>query len=443
MSVSANKQTNLSSEHNVARISTYSRIDYIMRFSKHAVLVLDENSDVYSAVGSHFLGALPSNHNAAFISLSPKLNEIQIRCRLIEQLFVDTLFDPEEALAVTVLKLSTDSKEVISIVVENVQLLSLQLMHEFCQLADLAQKAGRSVNVLLLGEEKTGKLIANNKVVFSDKLSIVSAGNGQLLSIDTIVASTKNALNFLSPFIKGVIAVSILCCAAVILLIFLYKTEIPELSALALLAEQNSKTLKTLELESDNFIKVREVFSPQATGNEIYQQIVTGILNKETSTVIEIAKPNEVAHSLIIEPINTKKLNIKPLIIENSLNVDIFDSTITLDSMGLIENNTADQNELYFQKISQGYVAQIIGFSTLEAYKVFMKKYQQQNFVSYTRILNNTKVFMITTRVYPLKSDVQAVISMLPIELQENKPWIKSIAAINTEIHEYQTIHNQ
>ena len=68
-------------------------------------LVVDQSQNVYSAVGSQFLGSMPTDHNAAFISVSPKLNDIQIRCRLIEQLFVDTLFDPEEALAVSVLNL--------------------------------------------------------------------------------------------------------------------------------------------------------------------------------------------------------------------------------------------------------------------------------------------------------------------------------------------------
>jgi len=432
MPVSANKQANPIAETKVTSISTNARIDYIMRFSKHAVLVVDEDSDIYSAVGSLFLGALPSNHNAAFISLSPKLNEIQIRCRLIEQLFVDSLFDPEEALAVTVLKLSTDSKEVISIVIENVQCLSLQLMHEFCQLAELAANAGRSVNVLLLGEEKTRELISDNKVVFTNKLSIVSAADGQLISIDTLV-SNKNHSKLLTPFRKGLIAIICLSSAAIVSIVLLYQTQSPSFSGQTPLLEQPSLSKDTEKVESTTFIKVKEEALPQAKGSEIYQQLMTDWNERQDNRQIEIAKPNDVANILISEQVKAEQL-----VVEKEQNIDTFASTIILDSTTNAEGYENNLGRGYFQKIKHGFVAQIIGFSKLETYKIFMEKYRPQKFASYTRILKNKKVFIITTQVYPLKSDVETVISMLPLELQKNKPWIKSIEAINSEISEYE-----
>ncbi|MCJ8318634.1 MAG: hypothetical protein MJK12_03315 [Colwellia sp.] len=450
MPVPANKQVNSITETKVTSISTNARIEYIMRFSKHAVLVIDDSSDVYSAVGSHFLGTLPSNHNAAFIAVSPKLNEIQIRCRLIEQLFVDTLFDPEEALAVTVLKLSKGSKEVISIVVENVQFLSLQLMHEFCQLAELAAKAGRCVNVLLLGEEKTRQLISDNKVVFKEKLSIVSAEDGQLICIDTLV-SNKNHSKLLTPFRKGMIAVTFLSSATILSLIFLYQAESPTFTEFDSLGEKDSLRLDALKVESSSFIKVMEISAPQARASEIYQNLVAHKDTKTASELIEIAQPNEVANILITKPIITRQINTEKisakgvkagqLAVVEELKADTFDSTIILDSPSVTEHNKVILSEEYFQKIKQGYVAQIIGFSKLETYRAFMEKYNQQNFVSYSRVLNSARVFIITTRVYPLKSDVQAVISMLPIELQKNKPWVKPIEAIKNEMNEY--LHSQ
>ena len=93
-------------------ISVTARIDYNIRFAKQAVLVVGNNTEQYSQLASQFLVSLsnvkptvdhPDTHiNVAFVAASSKLNDIQIRCRLIEQLFVNTLFDPEQSLAVSV-----------------------------------------------------------------------------------------------------------------------------------------------------------------------------------------------------------------------------------------------------------------------------------------------------------------------------------------------------
>ena len=42
------------------------------------ILVVDDNTDVYSQVGSQFLTTLSSNQNAAYVSASAKLNNIQV-----------------------------------------------------------------------------------------------------------------------------------------------------------------------------------------------------------------------------------------------------------------------------------------------------------------------------------------------------------------------------
>ena len=243
MLASVDKPTQQSIKTKVTSISTNARIEYIMRFSKHAVLVVDQNHDVYSAVGSQFLGSMSTEHNAAFISVSPKLNDIQIRCRLIEQLFVDTLFDPEEPLAVSVLNLSKDNSEVINVVVENAQLLSLQLMHEFCQLAELAAKANKTINVLLLGEEKTGQLVVENQVVFNNKLSIVSAETGQLIPLDSSIFESSNPAVQFTPLKKAIIGISLFVLVAFLTVFSLYQTDSLSYSKLAPIAEKDEVTV--------------------------------------------------------------------------------------------------------------------------------------------------------------------------------------------------------
>jgi DamX protein len=104
-------------------ISVIARINYNLRFTKQAVFVLGQNTEQYSLLATEFLGNLSTNPskaqanklseiqlNVAFVSASNKLDDIQIRCRLIEQLFVNTLFDPEQSLAVSIFNLALEKK---------------------------------------------------------------------------------------------------------------------------------------------------------------------------------------------------------------------------------------------------------------------------------------------------------------------------------------------
>lgn len=164
----------------VTTISANARIDYILRFSKHAVLVIDNDSEAYSNVGNEFLASLSQDHNAAFVSISSKLNDIQIRCRIIEQLFGNSLFDPEQPLSVNVVKLSEAKNVAISIVISNAEFLSIQITHELCQLAKVAKKLNKTINVLLLGKVQAAINLSENKHLFDNKVSILLAENALL-----------------------------------------------------------------------------------------------------------------------------------------------------------------------------------------------------------------------------------------------------------------------
>ena len=124
----------------VTKISAHARIDYILRFSKQAILVIDESIEQNTPISGQFLDGLPEQYNAAYISLSGQFNNIQIRCRIIEQLYSGELFDPEISLAVSVTNLAKKSQQAISIVLDKTQYLSLQILHELSQLAQLQKK---------------------------------------------------------------------------------------------------------------------------------------------------------------------------------------------------------------------------------------------------------------------------------------------------------------
>jgi DamX protein len=134
-------------------ISVIARINYNLRFTKQAVFVVGQNTVQYSQLASEFLVNLcnktnndPTNKNSenqpnvAFVSASNKLDDIQIRCRLIEQLFVNSLFDPEQALDVSILNFTRQQKQPISIVIDHAHALSLQIKYELCQLVSMAKK---------------------------------------------------------------------------------------------------------------------------------------------------------------------------------------------------------------------------------------------------------------------------------------------------------------
>ena len=179
----------LNSEPAVTSISVSARIDYIQRFSKQAVLVIDQDSNIYTQAARQYLINLSKDKatqeaNVAFVSASTKLNDIQMRCRLIEQLFANTLFDPEKSLAVSILNLSQKSKDNITIVVEHAHSLSLQIKYELCQLVDVANKTHGKINVALFGLEKSAQDAANNKNIFKNKLVVLDAKSGQLLPLD-------------------------------------------------------------------------------------------------------------------------------------------------------------------------------------------------------------------------------------------------------------------
>lgn len=185
-----------SADGNIA-ISVTARIDYNLRFAKQAVLVVGDNTEQYSQLASQFLVSLsnskPSavhldtqdNHiNVAFVAASSKINDIQMRCRLIEQLFVNTLFDPEQSLAVSVLRFAKQHGEAISIVIDHAHALSLQVKYELCQLVSLAKKSKLTINVVLFGLTEAAQQLATNKSLFKNKMVVIDAESGQVISLD-------------------------------------------------------------------------------------------------------------------------------------------------------------------------------------------------------------------------------------------------------------------
>ncbi|NQY62353.1 MAG: hypothetical protein HRT38_01315 [Alteromonadaceae bacterium] len=456
----------------VETISTNARIDYILRFSKQAILIVDEQIEAYSKVGSLFLGALPADQNACFISISAKLNDIQIRCRIIEQLFGNSLFDPEQSLAVSIFNLAKNSDEAISIVIEHAHLLSLQLMYELCQLTKICQKTNTSINVLMLGTAKAGGLIVENKALFENKMSILSANTGQLLSFKDPLFKRKSSLFEITIFKKALIGITLLGVVTSAIIYSLYQRDSMSFSALS-----SSDTNTAKNIEQDKSLSLTEATGSQQVFvtnsskgvNLTATSITQGSLastedillsltgqNKPLATVkllkesIQPAKPEDIVNAIALfeeeiasaeninsdesnEVVNVSKRN--EFIQSDIAQPSLTDSTL-INSTG-IENKKI--NAQYYQQFNHGFVLQFDIFSDKKVSDVLVADYQDVNFKGYYRLLNNLTVFVITSEHFTDRAEAEALILSLPNALKQRRPWIKSISAINNEINAFES----
>ncbi len=425
MSASANVVLESNEQAKVTNISASARIDYIMRFSKQAVLVLDPIQENYTTLGNDFLANLPDDHNAAYICVSTKLNDIQIRCRLIEQLFSDVLFDPEQPLAASVLKFAKDTHQVISIVVENAHSLSLQLMHELCQLAELADKSKRTINVLLLGQLAAGKLAVQHKVVFHHKLTMISANSGQLITFDSPLLKDKISLFTLTYGKKMVMAFLLMTIISIAILVGLYHRDSLTFSGLPGDDKQALLVADTQLIKPVVHTPIELVATPKE-------------LDSTIAIPIEIAAPNDILKALTVTAEDDVPKSLKALSVDNRITVKTgLDEQKQLAPLS-VSNRVNLLDQRYFLNREQGFAVQIIGFSQQAAFEQFLREYPDAGFAYYERLLSGQRFIVVTSKVYPIKTEASAAMTQLPTALQQRGPWIKSVTAINREIKAFQ-----
>lgn len=438
----------LNTEPAVTSISVTARIDYIQRFSKQTVLVIDNDPLLYSQAARQFLTNL-SNHestqeaNVAFVSASSKLNDIQMRCRLIEQLFANTLFDPEKSLAVSVLTLSKQSKESITIVVEHAHALSLQIQYELCQLVDVANKTQHKINVALFGDEQAAQTVATNKSIFKNKLAIIEAKTGQLIPLDHAKFNRDNAVFTNKFWLKIATAVSVII--ALIALSWFVLINYDNFS-LSQLPTTNIKTTdNNLALSND---KKRDNAEDIFTNKAVVTQ------------ANELAKVDDIHAALLGGRATTfanKNIAAKASDILQALDVNKEDAAFeTLETVAVKAPELVEPEELttkdmankpthvvlplaltphYYLNTPAGYVVQIVGFSNLTLLKRFMKTYPNLQYFSYQKKLDNKTFIVLTTKIFDNKEQANKAIATLPQDVIDRGVWVKSLALIQAEIN--------
>jgi DamX protein len=466
----------------VTTISANARVDYILRFSKHAVLVVDQDANVYSQVASQFLGSLANDHNGAFIAISPKLNDIQIRCRIVEQLFRETLFDPEQSLAVSIINLAKQEKHAIDIVIEHAQYLSLQILHELCQLTEVAKNANYVINVLMVGTPLTGTLLANHKTLFNKKISILSAQTGQLLALNAKVFKVSRPFFKFTLFTKWLMIFVTFIVSLALTGFWLFQQDVFSL--------KTKLGLQGAILNATNFISTKnnEPLYIPAESADLFLALTSPelLLQKDQLSAVEVpANPTDIMGAIItlesdhqmlktMKPtkrvkrfssfLDEKTPSVNNVEVTNIVNVEpstIIQNTITASQVPpetsvtkplveIIIKQTSDTNKNtsaienlsvevdYYVEAKTGFVIQIAGFTRLTVYQKFIPDFEKIKVKHYHRLLNEQAMLVITSEVYPTRFSAEQAIALLPSAIAAHKPWVKSVEAINNEINAYQ-----
>jgi len=440
----------------VAAISTNARIDYILRFSKQAVLVVDELSSNYSHIGNVFVGSLPDDHNAAYISVSAKLDDIQIRCRLIEQLFSDVLFDPEQSLAVSILRLAKGSSQPISIVIDHAHFLSFKLIHELCYLAEISKKAKLNINVVMLGNNLAGAKISAEKALFSNRLAIVEAETGQLVNLDNKMFKLVSD-NFFKIHIKKIVALlMLLLTLTAIAMFFLQPRDLFSYSALPSSTKnqlnqkqnivENKKIGDKTNPDEDKRIKTKlakfraggvdNLIPIVSTNKQASVSDILFALNNEIHTVDEtpqqIATPEDILTA--IETFSIQPIEKKAITPEKTNKKKISDEQA--DSK--LISNTENITDTYYLNAKPGYIIQFAGFTDEFEFNQRKAEFSVVNYATYRRLLKGQNFIVVTSLRYSTKALALAAINKLPETLQRREPWVKSIAAVKLEIERFQ-----
>lgn len=474
----------LNNEPAVTSISVSARIDYIQRFSKQAVLVIDNDVNVYTQAARQFLINCSSDEstqetNVAFVSASTKLNDIQMRCRLIEQLFSNTLFDPEKSLAVSILNLNKHSKDNINIVIEHAHALSLQIKYELCQLVNVASKTQSKIDVVLFGLEQAAQDAAANQTLFKNKLSIIDAKSGQLFALehakfagDKTIFNSKLWLKLLS----ALLLVSVLIGLSWYGLIHYDNFKLSKLSKLTEVdvapietstlvlgktpskvktpsTEKSQKILQHQGITVEDSAKLANTADIQAAllgetssvkGNDAQPAQATDILQAlelngasesslvNATPVVEVIQPKQVTIKPTPDTSKAENPNIAPMVPKKYESSKIKLQEVSQFDIASVEFVPTPE---YYINASSGYVVQLVGFTKLDLLSRFIEKYPNIEYFSYEKMLNGQKLIVLTTAIYDNKSQANAAIKLLPQGIVDRGVWVKPLSLVQEEIN--------
>lgn len=416
----------------VTNISVHARVDYTLKFSTPAVFVLDDKDQGYGHVTSHYLEAVAGTRNSAYVACSSHLNNIQIRCRIVEQLFGEQLFDPEEPLAVSIINLMKKGPQPTSIVLEHSQFLSLQIVHEVCQLGQIAKKSGLDIQVLLVGAGETAHLISENTLLFKGKVAVVAADDAQLISLQAdrlkrpkLLFKLPNSVKFIALFTTFALLL-ISGVYALFKLDVVNFSSLPDLTAASVI-EEPVMVLESAPMESDN----------PTSGNSVQklassEEVLSAIMASETVTPLpaEPATSKDIFQALT-GPNQTE--NTKPELQINGSAKPSADESIAEEPV--LPKWPAHAP---YKLVESGFVIQYGGFTSESVKDGFIRQYPNLEYLSYNRILNGREMTVLTSDIFASRDLVQQALLQLSPELIARGVWIKGVFSIKDEISAFE-----
>ena len=467
---------NPTTDKNVMSISTNARIDYILKFSRHTVVVLDDQQSGFGSIAGTFLASLSEQTNAALVPVSSKLNDVQVRARINEQLFPGEAFDPEISLTQSVIEHYINQQLPIAIVIEQAHHLSLQIVHELTLLSELAKKSGREIAVVLFGQPTLGKLITTNYSLFNKKLSMISAANGQLLSANAELFKSQVTFLALTPFNKLVIALVALLALTFVTLYLLYQRDAmsfskltePTTTAVESDASTSTENLSVVDVSETEVAALANKHHLVDSDNEVSslpatpQDVLQAILTKESIEPEPVAAPVDVLTALAAIGENSSQSSpnravslagnigevekaqvTKAVIANNKRDLDTPPNDPSVS--GSEHSDSADKKSSHAFDISQQGV--VIQFANLalaqslasgeqpsELANSFAQRYQLSDYQFYTRLLNGQPYVVITSKTYIQRDQAVLAMAELNEELQQAGIWIKSTATVQKEM---------
>ena len=429
----------------VTKISANARIDYILRFSKQAILVIDESAEQSAQITNQFIATIPEQHNAAYISLSNQFSDIQIRCRIIEQLSAGELFDPEVSLAVSIINLAKKPQQEISIVLDNSQHLSLQILHEVSQLTAIAKKANLVINVIMFGSLQAGIKVQANKNLFHNKLTMLSAQSGQLISTNSTIFQRPKVKWYSIKLNKWLLSAFVLLFGLAAAVIMLLQQDSFNFTPLPKVQKNDETTLNAALTEPQHTVLNKEVDINIAVANpsDIYSSLLVDQTQKNAVQLTADpapATPNDIMLAMTSLPARNKSSTNN----DSEITVDIVQeqkttvSSTSATDAELLKETTIKLAANYYLSLKSGFVIQIAAFDDIELANDYMMSLVKINSHVYQRLLNSNTNFVITSAIYADKLSAKQALLTLPESIIARQPWIKSLKLVKREINAFQ-----
>lgn len=445
MTALAAQRNSQPNDKNITSINANARIDYILKFSRHVVVVIDDLNQGFGAISGSYLATLPETANASLVTVSNKLNDVQVRARINEQLFPGQPFDPEIALTQSVSEHYHTSNSPVAIVIEQAHHLSLQIIHELTLLAEIAKKAGRDIQIVLLGEIEIGRIIANNYSLFNKKLSMLSAHSGQLITANADLLKAKGSFLALTPFNKLVLGLVLALAITFVGLFFMYQRDSLQFSQLPSTESAPLTVTKPEAIVTPALTEVTE----QATPKEVLSALNVNSMQPDK---VVYAQPSDILLAINAVEQNTNKRGSEEIeqsdssvLQTNTINVDtvVTDNIIT-DSLSQplpsIEQQPIVLDAYGFNNETTGVVIQFAALEVNEGEMLanvvddFVNRFYLNDYKYYSRFMNGKAFVVITSGVYQERKLAADAMLELPTELQNSGIWLKSVETIHKEM---------